>query len=80
MGKRSVKDDKNIYQLAREEVNMTRAGVSDATDGALSESRLEKIESGTLNAHPEDVMLMAQAYKKPELCNYFCTKECQIGK
>ena len=22
---------------------------------------------------------MAEAYKKPELCNYYCTHECRIG-
>ena len=80
MGKRSVKDDKNIYQQDREEIDMTRAAAADATDGALSESRIEKIENGSLNARPEDVILMADIYNKPELCNYFCTKECQIGK
>ena len=80
MGKRSVKENKTVYQQAREEIGMTRAAAEDATDGLLTESRIEKIESGALNAHPDDVLLMAQAYNKPELCNYFCTKECQIGK
>jgi hypothetical protein len=23
---------------------------------------------------------MARAYKRPELCNYYCTHECRIGK
>ena len=69
MGKRSVKDDKNIYQQAREDINMTRAAASDATDGVLSESRIEKIETGSLNARPEDIVLMADIYNKPELCN-----------
>ena len=54
--------------------------MADATGELLSESRIEKIENGTLNAHPEDVILMADVYNKPELCNYFCTNECQIGK
>ena len=80
IGKKSVKEDKNVYQQAREDVNMTRAAASDATDGLLSESRIEKIENGSLNARPEDVVLMADIYNKPELCNYFCTKECRIGK
>lgn len=80
MGKKSVKENKNIYQISREDLNMTRAAASDATDGLLSENRIEKIENGSLNAHPEDIILMAGIYNKPELCNYFCTKECQIGK
>ena len=80
MGKKSVKEDKNVYQQAREEINMTRAAASDATDRVLSESRIEKIENGSLNARPEDVVLMADIYNKPELCNYYCTNECRIGR
>lgn len=80
MGKRSIKENKNIYQQARDKTEMTRVAVEDATKGILSASRIEKIENGSLNAHPEDVILMAKVYNKPELCNYFCTKECQIGE
>ena len=80
MGKKSIKENKNIYQQARDDLGMTRAAVEDATEGILSASRIEKIENGSLNAHPEDVIQMAEVYNKPELCNYFCTKECQIGK
>ncbi len=80
MGKKSTKENKNIYQQAREESDMTRAAVEDATEGLLSASRVEKLENGSLKAHPEDVILMAEAYNKPELCNYYCTKECQIGE
>ncbi|MCR5486192.1 MAG: helix-turn-helix transcriptional regulator [Lachnospiraceae bacterium] len=80
MGRKSTKENKNIYQQIRDELGMTRAEVSDKTDGVLSESRLEKIENGSTGARPEDVIMMADAYNKPELCNYYCTKECQIGK
>lgn len=80
MGRKSTKENKNIYQQIRDELNMTRADVSDKTDGVLSESRLEKIENGNLSARPEDVIMMADIYNKPELCNYYCTKECQIGE
>jgi transcriptional regulator with XRE-family HTH domain len=80
MGKKSTKENKNIYQQAREDANLTRAAVEEVTNGVLYASRIEKIENGTLNAHPEDVTLMAEIYNKPELCNYFCTNECQIGK
>ncbi len=80
MGKKSVKENKNMYQLSREEAELTRAAVEDITGGVLKENRIEKIENGTLNAYPEDVLKMAQVYNKPELCNYYCTKECEIGK
>ncbi len=80
MGKKSVKENKNIYQQTREDLDMTRAAVEDASGGLLSSSRIEKIEKGTLNAHPEDVIQMAEVFNRPELCNYFCTNECPIGK
>lgn len=79
MGKKSVKENKNVYQQVRDDLGLTRAAVEDATDGLLTASRIEHIENGSLSAHPEDVILMAEAYNKPELCNYFCTNECQIG-
>ncbi|MBQ7605450.1 MAG: helix-turn-helix transcriptional regulator, partial [Firmicutes bacterium] len=80
MGKKSVKENKSIYQQTREDLGMTRAAVEDATGGLLSASRIEKIENGTLSAHPEDVLQMADVFNKPELCNYFCSKECPIGR
>lgn len=78
MGKRSIKEDKNIYFLSREEAGLTREQASEAI-GFLSESQIEKIENCKTSAHPEDVLAMAVAYKKPNLCNYYCSHECQIG-
>ena len=79
MGRRSVREDKNRYQLCREEAGMTRAQASEALS-FISESRLEKIESERTPAQPEDVLAMAKAYKSPDLCNYYCTHECPIGR
>ena len=80
MPRKSVKADKSLYQVVREEeLGLTRAQASELLEG-LSESQIEKIENGKTPATPEDVMLMAKAYKKPELCNYYCSKECPIGK
>lgn len=79
MGKKSTKENKNIYQQAREELGMTRADVDAATYGILSESKIEKIENGSQKARPDEVLSMAQTYNKPELCNYYCTNECEIG-
>lgn len=78
MGKKSVRENKSIFQLAREEACMTRAQASEAMD-FISESRIEKYESGKSEVHPEEVLVMAQAYGKPELCNYYCSKMCPIG-
>lgn len=79
MGRKSVKENKNIYQQAREDMGLTRAQASELT-GGLSESQIEKIESGKTRPQPEDVLLMAEAYKNPYLCNYYCVKECAIGE
>lgn len=79
MGKRSVKENKSIYQLAREEMDWTRAEAAEAI-GCISESRLEKLESGKTAVYPEDVLAMAKTYKKPSLCNLYCSQECAIGQ
>lgn len=79
MGKRSVKDNKNIYFQTRDDLNLSRAEASEATE-CLSESQLAKIEYGTAAVQPGDVMALAKAYHKPSLCNYYCTHECPIGR
>lgn len=79
MGKRSVKEDKTIYQETREENGLSRAAAAELLE-CISESRIEKIElSGSL-PHPDEVLIMAKKYKKPSLCNYYCSQECPIGQ
>ena len=80
MSKASTKENKTEYQKVRESLNMSRADVETATNGALSSSRLDKIENNNQVPRPEDVVLMAKAYKEPRLCNYYCAHECEIGK
>ncbi len=79
MPKKSTRENKSIYQTAREEAGLTREKAS-AETGCLSESVIEKIEYGQVNVYPDQVLAMARAYKKPELCNYYCTQECEIGR
>lgn len=79
MGKRSVKEDKSIYQLSREEQGLTRAQASELM-GFLSESRIEKIENRRSSVYPDEILAMAKAYKKPSLCNSYCANECPIGQ
>ena len=78
MGKRSVRENKNIYQLSREERELTREAASEALV-FLSPERIEKIESGKSAPHPDEVLAMERAYRNPELSNWFCTHECPIG-
>ena len=79
MGKRSIKENKNIYQLSREEMELTREQAAEKMM-YISADRIEKIESEKSIPHPEEVLTMGEAYEKPELWNYFCTHECPIGQ
>ena len=79
MGRKSTRENKNIYQLYREEATMTRAEASNVI-GFMSESVIEKIEYNQAIPDPDEVLAMANAYKKPDLCNYYCSQECPIGQ
>ena len=78
MGKKSVRKNKNIYQLAREEAGLTRSKASELM-GIISESAIEKIEYDQMIPAPDYVLAMARVYGKPELCNNYCANECPIG-
>lgn len=79
MGRNSTKENKSVYQLAREELNLTRAQASEKI-GWITDSRLEKIENGKTPIHPDDVIAMSKVYDKPILLNKYCTHDCPIGK
>lgn len=79
MGKRSVKTDKTIYQIVREEKGLTRAQASMELE-FISESRLERIELNGATPYPDEVIAFGNVYKSPELCRYYCSGECPIGQ
>ena len=78
MGKRSTKENKNVYQISRESLGLTREAASEELV-FFSPERIEKIESGRSAAHPDEVLTMEGCYRNPELSNWFCTHECPIG-
>ncbi len=88
MGKASVKENKNIYQITREKLGLSRAAAVKSIPGnpefpgmdGIAEYRLVKIEDGTVTVQPADVVAMAKRYNEPELRNYYCCHECEIGK
>ena len=80
MGRKSTKTNKSYYQLLREEKGLTREKASDLMQSLISPEKLEKIENGKTVIQPEDIVLLADCYKSPSLCNYYCTKECAIGR
>lgn len=79
MGRASTKENKNRYQLAREELGLTREKAGDLLK-PIPPDRIEKIENERSLPHPDEVLLMSQKYKKPLLCNYYCSNECPIGR
>lgn len=79
MGRASTKENKNKYQLAREELGLSREKASDLLE-VIPPERIEKIENERSLPHPDEVFVMSQKYKKPSLCNYYCSNECPIGK
>lgn len=78
MGRKSTKENKTIYQTSREALELTRDAAAEKL-GFISADRIEKIEYEKTLPHPEEVLTMADCYKNPALCNYFCSHECPIG-
>ncbi len=79
MGRKSTKENKNIYQLSREEAGFTRDAAAEQLE-YISSDRIEKIESEKSLPHPDEILAMADCYKNPSLCNYYCSHECPIGQ
>ena len=78
MARKSIKENKNIYQRTREALDLTREEASDLLV-TMSPERIEKIENERTMPHPDEVLVMAQKYKQPSLCNYYCANQCPIG-
>ena len=79
MGRKSTKENKNIYQISREKNNLTREQASELME-FVSPDRIEKIENEKSQPHPDEVLAMAKHYKTPMLCNYYCSQACPIGQ
>lgn len=78
MGKTSVKENKTIYQVARENLGISRDKASELT--GLEASKIERIENEKISKiDAYDVYAMAEAYKEPKICNHYCVNECPIG-
>ena len=71
--------NKNIYRESREAAGFTREAASERLV-FISEDRLERIENEKSAPHPDEILAMAEQYRNPKLCNYYCSKECPIGK
>lgn len=79
MGRSSTRENKTRYQLAREEPGLSREKASELLE-TIAPERIEKIESERSLPRPDEVLIMAEKYKTPSLCNYFCARQCPIGQ
>lgn len=71
MGRSSTRENKTRYQLAREELGLSREKASELLETIAPERSLPR---------PDEVLIMAEKYKTPSLCNYFCARQCPIGQ
>lgn len=84
MGRRATKAADSAFYKAR----METAAFNDSynsREGAAEElgidrTRLARIELGSLNPYPEEVLMMADSYNAPELNNHYCSRMCPLGR
>lgn len=79
MGRKSIKENKTVYQQCREREELTREQAAERME-VVSADRIERIENERTLPEPDDVIRMARAYHAPELCNYYCSHQCPIGE
>ena len=79
MARVSTKENKNIYHTTRESLQLTREAASELLE-TIAPERIEKIENERSLPHPDEVLTMAEKYKQPSLCNYYCANQCPIGQ
>ena len=79
MARVSTKANKNIYHKTRESLQLTREDAAALLE-CLTPERIEKIENERSLPHPDEVLVMAEKYKQPDLCNHYCANQCPIGQ
>lgn len=60
-------------------LKLTRDQASELLE-SIPPERIEKIENERAEPHPDEILIMADKYKAPELCNYYCANQCPIGQ
>ncbi|MBQ9943814.1 MAG: helix-turn-helix domain-containing protein [Clostridia bacterium] len=79
MARASTRDNKNVFWHTREALGLSREAASELLE-TIPPERIERIETEKFMPHPDEVLLMAEKYKAPTLCNYYCSQICPIGQ
>ena len=87
MGRKSTKENKNIYQEARDELGWSREKAADeilkienGRYGYVDKYKLVKIEEESIKIQPDDIVALSKAYKKPELRNHYSLESVNSNK
>lgn len=84
MSKYATKAAGNMFCQARYEASKINDRLS-SREGAAEElgidrTRIARIELGSIIPYPEEVLLMADIYKAPEVRGNYCRELCPLGK
>lgn len=72
------KETTNLYLIKRKEMGWSREYAAEQI--GISDDKLERIENEKQLPNPQDVLIMSNVYQAPELCNYYCHRDCEIGR
>lgn len=70
------------YEYYRTKAGYSREKASEllsTSENFISPDLLYRVEHGEQTPSPSLVIRMAEIYKRPEICNYHCSKKCAIG-
>ncbi len=73
-----AKENTTLYLAKRKELGWSREYAAEQL--GISDDKLERIENEKQLPNPQDVLIMSDVYKAPELCNYYCSRDCEIGQ
>ena len=80
MGRSSTRENKTRYQLAREELGLSARKPANCWSPSRP-SASKKIESKRSLPRPDEVLIMAEKYKKHRrFATIFCARQCPIGQ
>ena len=73
-----AKEAANLYLSKRKSLGWSREFAAEKL--GISDDKLERIENEKQMPNPQDVLIMSDVYQAPELCNYYCSRDCEIGQ
>lgn len=73
-----TKEATTLYLSRRKALGWSREHAAEKL--GISDDKLERIENAKQIPNPQDVLIMSDVYQSPELCNYYCSRDCEIGR